>query len=407
MEMVDYLTLRWKAFTGALLVGIAVIVALGLGAGGSGYEAQTQLLVRPPADLQAAYASDPDRYIETEMALLYTPGALEEEVRGTDVTAPRLAQSLTYSHSPGSDLVTLQVISDDPGEAVDLVNGVARIYLEDAQQRISSATTEQAAKLDDRIAKTSARLAKVNTRLAGVTSAFAAANPGLSVPPLPLLAPDEYSRQVLLTGQLQQLSQQRTSLSLTPPATISSRVLNPAVGASAPEGWALTTYAAAVLGLLLLLLTAAGVGLALSRRVLGETRWNDATGEGRLPRAIQARGRTHEQRQETLRRVSAALALHGSSEGAVHTVYLPGRSSTLERRSAFLLQGLAEDGVRTSEDVSLTDLVTGSRDHPSRPGHFCTPVLLLVDRRRSLLEDADTLGNYPEPLQRMMVPVLM
>ena len=151
MELLDYIKLRWKPLLVLLVVGVVVILVAGSRTGGSGYQAQTVLLVRPSSDEVPAYASDPDRYVTTQMRLLYTPANLKREVGPTSVSVATLARNLTYMHSSGSDFVTLTVSDPDPKVAVLLADSVAEAYLNEAEEQAGASDSSESSTIQDLI----------------------------------------------------------------------------------------------------------------------------------------------------------------------------------------------------------------------------------------------------------------
>jgi hypothetical protein len=415
MELFDYMKYRWKSMTAAFVVGLLAIAFVGLRSGGGGYEARSQLLVTPPVNQQAGYASDLDRYINTQMTLLKTPGYLQAAVAGTDATPAQLADSLHYTHTTGSDVVTFEVKSSDPQEAVTLVNAAANGFLDYARAQDNQPAQRKAAAIEAQIKKAKAQLAKANATIDDARAAFTAANPGQPVPAPSELAPGAYADSTLATGRLQQLALLQSSSEMDQATVSSSRVLRPALTAVRPPGWDLPTYVAAVIGLILLLLTAGAVGLALSTRVLGQGRWIEATDGGCLGRGIRLRRRTVQRRRQTVRRVATALDAIGAPDAPTFAIYLPAKTSAMKRRTAFLLKGLGDNHYSACEIGSITDLLatvpsanTASGLHSRVSAEASSPhVLLLVDLAESDVNDLPLLCDSLQPVRRLVVPVLV
>jgi capsular polysaccharide biosynthesis protein len=415
MELLDYMKYRWKSMTAAVVIGLVAIVLLGLRSGGDGYEARSKLLIVPPVNQQAGFASDPDRYIDTQMTLLKTPGYLEAEVAGTDATPAQLAKSLGYTHTAGSDVVTLQYTSSQPQEAVTLVNAAANGFITYTTTQEKKPAEQEAAALEAQIDEAKAELLKANAKIDDARAAFIAANPGEPVPLPSALAPKASSDATVATGRLQQLVALQSSSELDQATTVSrSRVLTPALTAVPPPGWELTTYIGAAMGLLLLLLTAAAVGLALSTRVLSQSRWIEATDGGCLGRGIRLRRFPLRQRRRTVRRVATALDAIGAPDAPTFALYLPEKTSAMKRKTKFLLKGLGADHFPAREIGSIAELlaaVPSVRAAPgshSRAAEACSAhVLLLVDLAGSYADDVGLLCDALQPVRRLVVPVLV
>ncbi len=409
MELIDYMLYRWKMLTAMALLGVVVIVAVGFGVKDSTYRAKAQLLVRPPVSQSSSFGPNLDRYINTEMALLYTSDSLRTDVSGTDVTATQLARSLSYSHDVGSDLVNLEVTRSDPAEAVLLVNTVAENYVAESNKASSAPAEREAVSLKKRMAKARAGLIKANAEIERAVSEFAASNPDRGVPPAATLSPGASSRQSLLTSELQRLGQQQFDLNLGPlsDAATRTRLLREATRATSQAAWAPTNFITAALGLVLVLLTLSGVGLALSRRVLGEGRWADVTRDSRMMRSIRVRRRTDRQRRRTVRRAIASLRAVGDPEVAVVVAYLPEETDAINRQCAFLLDGLGDAGLNVKETTSLAEVLARQHDGLGESAGVDTPVLLLVDLQQCHLDEAASLGAYPDAVKRRIVPVLV
>ena len=416
MEILDYLMFRWRPVIAAFVIGLAAIVLIGLRSGGGGYEARSQLLIVPPVSQQADYASDLDRYINTQMTLLKTPGYLRAEVVGTGVTPTQLARSLDYTHTTGSDVVTLEVRSPDAREAVTLVNAAAAGFLTYSRAQESQPVRLKATALATQIKNAEAELTRANATMDHARAAYSAAHPGQPVPLPSILSPRASTDATLATGRLQQLLVLQSSAEVDQATTVNgSRVLTRSVKAFVPPGWGLVTYVAAVIGLLLLVLTAAAVGLVLSTRVLSQSRWIQATDGGGVGRGIRLRRYTLPQRRRTVRRVSAALDAVGASEATTSVLHVPNKTPRLVKRADFLMRDLG-DGVRSPREVgSIADLLahgegaTGPAGvHSSRPAvPASAPVLLLVDLVEAEAEAVRLLSEALQPVRRLVVAVLV
>jgi hypothetical protein len=416
MELLDYMKYRWKSMTAAVVIGLVVIALFGLRSGGSGYQASSQLLIIPPVSQQAGYASDFDRYISTQMTLLKTPGYLKAEVAGTTATPAQLAKSLRYTHTTGSDVVTLEVNNSDPHEAVTLVNAAANGFVDHTQTQESQPDKLRATALLAQINRAKAQLFRANAKIDDARAAFTAANPGQPVPLPSELAPGAFTDATVATGRLQQLATMQSSSELDQATSVGgTRVLTPALTAVIPPGWGPVTYIGAAIGLLLILLTAAAVGLTLSTRVLSPSRWLEATEAGCLGRGIRLHGFTARQRLRTVRRVAMALDAIGAPDAPAFAIYLPDKTSALEKRTRFLLRGLHDTHYPTREIGSIADLLATVPFVDSSPGLHSREsaeassahVLLLVDLAQSSVDDSRLLCDSLKSIRRLVVPVLV
>lgn len=407
MDLVDYARYRWKPLLALFLAGLVAIGVLGAQAGGSGYQASTTLLVRPPASALSAYASDLDRFVETEMTLLTTTESLEAAVEGTGIPASDLFGALTFDHPPGSERVTLSVVNDNPEEAVTLVNAVADYYLESSEDRFAAPARREEQMLTDRITDFQEQLADTNAVIARATNDFTAQNPDLGIPTASQVAPVAYANQVLLTSRLQQAYQQQAEAQLTASTSGSrSSVLTAATGATPPAAWGATTYLAAVVGLLLLLVALTATGLALSSRVLSPGRWTTAVGEQTLHRPLRTRRLTARQRRDTVRQVALAVKAAGG-DARVVALHFPDTTSASRRKSAFLLKGLSDQGIQVEDVDSVDDLAPAETGKSSSGRVRNVKALLLVDAQACRTEEASLLADIPESARRSSIPVLL
>jgi hypothetical protein len=177
----------------------------------------------------------------------------------------------------------------------------------------------------------------------------------------------------------------------------------------------LTTYIGAATGLILLVLTAAAVGLAMSTKVLGQSRWIEATDGGCLGRGIRLRRFTFRQRRRTVRRVTTALDAIGAPDAPTFAIYLPRKTSAMRRRTKFLLKGLGDNHFPAREIGSIADLLATVPSVKAAPGvhsrgnaEACSAhVLLLVDLAESYADDLRLLCDSLQPVRRLVVPVLV
>lgn len=407
MELLDYLAWRWRWFAALLLVGLVLIGVVGAGVGSGVYEAKSQLLVRPPVSQASLYGgANLDRYINSEMAQLYTRDALAESVDGTEVAVSELARSLTWDHPVNSDLVELSVVSSDPGTSVDLVNAVGERYLESSAGLSAGPAQEQAERLDRETREARASLRRASNEIVAATNAYLRSNPDQGAPPPASVAPAAASTQILAQQKLQRLDQEQAALEVASPGDNGSRVLRPAAEAEAPQGWGPSEYAGAVVGLLLALLSLAGLALALSKRLFGTSRWEQATQQLALARAVRYRGRKPRARERDVRRIASGLSTVGDRDHETAAVFLPRLTASAERRSSALMSDLAEAGWFVGPPTEL-EAAMSRRDRDPESGAPFAQALLVVDLETCEMEDVLALKNLPVSVQQRIVPVLV
>lgn len=409
MELIDYLKWRWKLFTGLLLVGLVLIGGLGVnvGSGSGAYEAKTQLLIRPPAGQSSTYGgSNLDRYINGEMAQLYSKDSLDTFVEGTDVSPRELARTLSWDHPSNTDLVSLSVVNADAKTAVSLVNGVADRYLASSKERALGPLTERSKQLVLQSAAARRDLEKASRTIAEAAAAYVAANPDRGLPSSSTLAPQASSDLSLAQDRLQRLDQERADLDGATAGQTDSRVLRAAVGATAPKGWGVAEYLGACVGLALVILTLAGIGLAMSKRVFGVARWEQATRPMALAHAVRYPSRGAAEQERSAQRVVTTLRTVGDPDRETAVVCLPQATPAFEQRTAALLEQVADAGWKLTKPSDLGSAMTHHLDGEHARWHY-GQALLLVDLTTCELDDALLMVDVPDPLQRRIVPVLI
>ena len=398
MELVDYLRFRWRVFLALFVIGAIAILALGRLSVSGGNQASVQMIVQPSAAQQTVYSGDLDRYIDTQMTLLYSEPYLDAMADGAEISPGALGSMLSESHTSGSDIVVLTVTSDNPEQAVYLANRAAKGYLEVAAADDAAPAEAQVDQLSRLIQQTTRELKSARATIQQATARFRSNNPDRGTPSATVVAPDAAIQDSLLSNRLNSLATQQFELEQDIGSSVlRSEIVQPAEGARAPSGWGRTTYLAALVGLVLLLLSLAGVGLALSDRLLGRSRWEQATDGSRLTRAISARGISKRTKNQSTQRVTGSLAALDGDGDTANAVFLPDKSSALRRQTAGLLKDLEDNGIAVRE----MDTLSKSSADPA------APTLLFVDTGRLRLEDAARLTDLPEQVQRRIVPVLV
>ncbi len=393
MELFEYLRFRWKYLLPLLLAGLVGVAAVGSLVPKGDYVATSQMLVRPPASLTSSYAGDPDRYINTEMTFLFTESSLRRVADDAGTTPGVVGRSLSFSHASGSDIVTLKAAMADAPAAVAVVNAAADAYLASVEQRQTEPIARQQARLADQIDRAQKELTKTSAALRRATAEYRAQNPDGGIPAPAVVAPEANTRNVLLTSQLQRLTQEQFDLGA--PASTASRVIRTAQRATAPSGWGPAVYLSAAVGVVLVVLALAGVGLVLSRRVFGETRWARITGGNGVTRAVRLRWRNNAQRRRTIRSTSLLLRSAVGSDGPVRVAFLPERTRRAEQRVSPLLNALEDEGLELEHVASVVDALTSGRS------------LLVVEVGACRVDDAAVLSDAPGSTHARIVPVLV
>ncbi len=403
MELLDYLRLRWRLFALFSLLGVAVIVLYVSQSNRTVYEASSEMLISPPAALGGTYASSPERYTNTQMAELYLPGFLDKVSSEAGMSAGELAGSLTYSTDSNSDVVTLTVEAVDGARAVRAVNATAAGFVGRLKSSNVDPLRAQLSALDKSGAEAITELQRAAARIREALASYGVANPGRGLPNPNVLAPRAAAEQTILNNRLQQDGQQRAKLQASIDAGSPARVIRRASGASPSSTRGIVEYLSSMAGLVGLLLVILGVGLTMSRRILGEARWMRVTRGSQLRSAISLRHGSARQSEQGVRRVVLALRTL-SRGGPVVITFLPGQTDRLDARARPLIEALeAEVGNSFRTVDSLADVV----DTGTLQGVGDAAVLMLVDVAHCEIEDVNVVSQFDSAVTARVLPVLI
>lgn len=406
MEIVDYAKYRAKVAAAAFFVGLVVIVAVTLSPSHRSWRASAQVLVRPPSSVASTYASDPDRYISTQLSVLKLPDFAHKVAVKTRQPEAAIATAVSTTHEPSSEIVTMVATEAKEREAVAIVNAAADEFVSEMSRGALKGLREQQRQLASSAVRVATQLETAATALQRASDRYQAQHPfAQNLPAESTLLPAVAAQQVVLTTRLGALSQQQAQVATQISGANSSQVLERATAAIRPSLLTTTQALSALLGVAALLLFGLVAGLTLSGRVLNESRWTRrAMGRG-LNTPVSIRGRGAREADRTWVQVDGALrdlqVATGTSK--VSALLYPGGSSRLVERSQFLLDNLA--GRRGAEVVSKDSLsdVIDSVVALARPGL----VVLLVDAVEVDLADVDRLLDLEAATLERVLPVLV
>jgi hypothetical protein len=409
MELLDYLKLRWITFAALFLVGLLVIVVAGAEVPDGTRKATATVIVLPATGELSTYSNDVDRYVNTKLQLVSVPAFQDAVAAKAGVKSVEVRHGLHSNYASASGSVSLSASLPDAGASVRVVNAAAAQFVAELKSTSRDPLEEQEKVLKTQATTATKALATQGGVIKRASDAYVAAHPGTNPPDASVLAPDAAAQVTVLNTQLQQITQQSSTLNSAIVSGNPSYVLQLATKAAPAQSWGLTVYLAAVVGLVLLLLAGLATGLALSRRVIGSARWTRATRKSQVRGAITLRQSSKAQRDRSIRRLLLALQEMGHSDGATIVTFLPAPTPRIKKRTAFLLAALQErDDISLEVHDSAGEAVhaltvggAGQKDHDT------APIILLVDVARADFADVEVVSEFDHEVLERLLPVLV
>ena len=196
---------RWPWIVGFLAVGAALAFLLPSG-GPDRFQSTALVEARPAANIVSpALNSQPDRYVQGEIAVLSGSGIRSQVAEATDSQLP---SDISIDQIESSDIIEISVTTGNPERSQEVAQSFADVYLEQARGQVDLAFAPEISRLEAQLRQIEADLLEVNQAIAAAARPFINAAAVAEIPqPIPDVAvidPASVARQQLLLGDLQQ-----------------------------------------------------------------------------------------------------------------------------------------------------------------------------------------------------------
>jgi capsular exopolysaccharide synthesis family protein len=208
LELRQYLDIlkrhKWFIIEAVVVVGLAAGIFSGLRT--PIYEATARVLLTPndptqqlnPTGGNGVVGNDPDRYVTGQINIIQSEGVAREAAKTLNgVTFQQVEAALSAKQTDQSNVVSISATDPDPGRARDIVNAVAKGYIENRRVAAVSGLQQAADDIQKKLEPLQSQIAQLDARIgsapggSGATSALVSpVNPGTST------APDQPAAQV-------------------------------------------------------------------------------------------------------------------------------------------------------------------------------------------------------------------
>ncbi|MBX3314105.1 MAG: hypothetical protein KF906_07275 [Actinobacteria bacterium] len=259
----------WLVAVMALLGGTAATFLSP--SGSEGYTSQAILLIQAPSDSsQVMSSTEADRYVRGQVTVLGSEVLAERvaERVGGDVTGSAVSSWTSFTHDALTDVVHVEVTTDDPKLSQEVGNAYLDIYFESLRSQIEDAQRPEIEQLDAQIETLRTQLAEVDDDIDQALSQYLGRD---TVPTIEQVAPSLASRKDVLLAQYYNVLETKNELETNARMRVSSEIVQRASLPDAPTGSSgnLLQVAGIVVGAMLGAF-AAMIAARLSTRVLGD-----------------------------------------------------------------------------------------------------------------------------------------
>jgi len=203
------------------------------------YQSRAVLLVTPPSDGSASYASEPDRYVVNQLSVLRSDELAVSVAAavGGGASAQVVQSAVSFDHRPKTDVVEVVVETTDPAFSQAIGNAYIDRYLD----LLETQTSEVVGPLDTELEGINAELATNAAAQAALLTPYLQAEPaaaGEAYPPIPVieqLSPDLAAQYEVLVARYNVLLEQRGRVDMTARLNASGKIVQRATMPAAPE----------------------------------------------------------------------------------------------------------------------------------------------------------------------------
>jgi capsular polysaccharide biosynthesis protein len=202
------------------------------------YEATSELLISPPSQTatQVSNSNDPDRYVIGQLSVLNSSELAEQVAAkiGNGQDAGSIAQAVTISHVPKTDIVQVKAATTTPELSQKIANAYAEAYIAKLQAQVSQVDQPQVQALDTQLNDLLTKLTAVNQQIAAAMAPYLDAKPVSATsgyPPIPdeaTVVPELVTQRETMLSQYNQLLQTKTQLQLNNQLQVNSQIVQQA-----------------------------------------------------------------------------------------------------------------------------------------------------------------------------------
>ncbi|NLV56579.1 MAG: hypothetical protein GXY13_13305 [Acidimicrobiales bacterium] len=275
----------WVVILGALGGVLAATVLAP--SGPAGYTSRAVLLLQAPSDSFQSYRSnDPDRYVKGQLNVLNSEVLAQRvaERVDPDLRPAEVASLVSFTHEPLTDVVHVEVTSQDPELSQAIGNAYLDIYFESLRAQIEDTQAPEIEQLDAQIATIRDQLNEIDEAIEDALEPFRDRD---AVPSIEQVSPRLASEKGVLLSQYENLLGTKNELNTNARLRVSSEVVQRATLPTHPTSSSTKLFrVAGLVGGGLAGAFAAIVMARMSSRVLGDDEVRELIGHavvGRLP----------------------------------------------------------------------------------------------------------------------------
>ncbi|MDH3296188.1 MAG: hypothetical protein OER95_17860, partial [Acidimicrobiia bacterium] len=194
------------------------------------------MVVQPTVGNTNSFSADPNRYVLGQLSVLGSASLINDVALEIGESITFVRDAVTIEHDPGTDVVTIEVITNDPDKSRILAQSYVESYMATLDDDRSDG--EELQRLNDEINRLRTTLSDLNSSIAetmgSIVSQVLNSRDSKPLPSLDQIDPARVSERNIAEGELRQLIQQRNELISDSRLRINTRVFQAATQPSEP-----------------------------------------------------------------------------------------------------------------------------------------------------------------------------
>ncbi len=194
------------------------------------------MIVQPTVGNTNFFSADPDRYVLGQLSVLESANLVNDVALEIGESITFVREAVTIEHDPGTDIVTIEAITNDPDKSRLVAQKYVDLYINTLDDERSDSNELQ--RLNDEINRLRATLTELNTtirdEMAGIIERVLSDRDQNTLPNEQQVVPAVVTERDVAKAELTQLIQQRNALISDSRLRINTRIIQFATQPSDP-----------------------------------------------------------------------------------------------------------------------------------------------------------------------------